>query len=75
MGLWTDANEMLEAAKVLAGSGVHKVLGPTYYLLGHSLELAFKSFLLAKGKPHGKLRTIGHDLGWAMKSAVEAYVP
>jgi hypothetical protein len=72
MGLWTDAKEMLEAAKILARSGVHKVIGPTMYLLGHSLELAFKSFLLAIGKSHDDLKAIGHDLKRAMKSVVDA---
>jgi hypothetical protein len=49
MGLITDAKEMLQAAKILHESGVWKVKGPTYYLLGHAIEVALKSFLLANG--------------------------
>ena len=35
-----------------------------YYLLGHSIELSLKSFLLARGIPNDKLRSraFGHNL-------------
>lgn len=71
MGLWTGAAEMLEAAKILAKTNALKVLGPTMYLLGHSLELAFKSFMLAKGKSLRDLVDIGHDLENAKELAVD----
>lgn len=45
---------------------------PRYYLLGHGIELALKAFLLAKGVPHEKLRSMklmGHDLEKALARA------
>jgi hypothetical protein len=63
MGLLTDAKEMLAAAKLLHDSDVWKVQRPTYYLLGHSIEVALKSFLLANGTSQGTLRKkLGHNL-------------
>lgn len=72
MGLWTDADEMLEAAKLLDASGVHRVLGPTMYLLGHATELGFKSFILSKGRSLDDLKQLGHDLDAGMRSAIDA---
>jgi len=62
MGLWTDANEMLSAAKHLATVRKFQLSQPLYYLLGHALELSFKSFLRAKGASLDCLKSIGHDL-------------
>lgn len=62
MGLWTDAREMLDAAKHLAASKKFELGQPLYYLLGHSLELAFKSFIRARGANLADLKNIGHDL-------------
>jgi hypothetical protein len=47
----------------------------TYYLLGHALELAFKSVLIAHGTSERSLRGIGHDLGAATKAAMKAAPP
>jgi hypothetical protein len=42
-----------------------------YYLIGHSLELAFKSFLLDKGYDLNQLKCIGHDLTVCVKHSNE----
>jgi hypothetical protein len=47
MGLWTDANEMLAAAKHLAYAKGFEVSQPLYYLLGHALELSLKCYVRA----------------------------
>ncbi len=53
---------MLDAAKYLAANKKFEFGQPLYYLLGHSLELAFKSFLRARGASLIDLKNIGHDL-------------
>jgi len=63
LGLLTDAEQMHVAAMILRASGEFMVQMPTYYLLGHSLELAMKSFLLADGTTLDRLKyKVGHDL-------------
>jgi hypothetical protein len=65
MGLLTDSNEMTEAAKIILREDDRLIL-PIYYLLGHSIELALKSMLLASGVPLTELKNdIGHDLSKA----------
>jgi hypothetical protein len=73
MGLLTDAKEMLAAAKLLHDSDVWKVQGPTYYLLGHSVEVALKSFLLANGTSPGTLKKkLGHNLAKTARRVIAA---
>ena len=72
MGLWTDANEMLQAAKHLITVKRFELSQPLHFLLGHALELAFKSYLCAKGASQKSLRAIGHDLVVAKELAVTA---
>jgi hypothetical protein len=73
MGLLTDAKEMLAAAKLLHDSDVWKVQRPTYYLLGHSIEVALKSFLLANGTSPGTLKKkLGHDLAKTARRVIAA---
>ncbi len=67
MGLFTDADQTFLAAKVLMASDDRKVRRkvrrPIYYLLGHAIELALKSYLLANGETLDFVRKeIGHDL-------------
>ncbi len=47
----------------------------SYYLLGHALELAFKSVLIVHGTSERSLREIGHDLGAAANAAMKAVPP
>lgn len=74
MGLWTDAHEMLSAAKHLCTVKDFEFSQPLYFLLGHALELSFKSYVRAKGATLGCLRSIGHDLelaqDWALTSGL-----
>ena len=72
MGLWTDASEMLQAAKHLSTVKKMELSQPLYYLLGHGLELGFKSFLRAKGAGLPALKKIGHDLVVGMDLAIAA---
>jgi hypothetical protein len=73
MGLLTDAKEMLAAAKLLHDSGVWKVQRPTYYLLGHAMEVALKSFLLANGTSPGTLKKkLGHNLAKTARRVIAA---
>lgn len=43
----------------------------TYFLLGHSLELAFKAILLAHGISERRLRDLGHDLMAVVEAATK----
>jgi hypothetical protein len=73
MGLLTDAKEMLAAAKLLNDSDVWKVQRPTYDLLGHSIEVAMKSFLLANGTSPGTLKKkLGHNLAKTARRVIAA---
>lgn len=74
MGLWTDANEMLVAARHLTSVKSLEFSQPLYFLLGHSLELSFKSYVRAKGASLSCLKNIGHDLSlgleWAQTTGI-----
>jgi len=73
MGLLTDAKEMLAAAKLLHDSDVWKVQRATYYLPGHSIEVALKSFLLANGTSPGTLKKkLGHNLAKTARRVIAA---
>ena len=73
MGLLTDAKQMLAAAKLLHDSDVWNVQRSTYYLLGHSIEVALKSFLLAIGASPGTLKKkLGHNLAKAARRVIAA---
>lgn len=47
----------------------------TYFLLGHALELAFKSMLIVHGTSDRTLRSFGHDLCAATEAAVKVSPP
>lgn len=72
MGLLTDAKEMLAAARILHESGGLNVLNPTYYLLGHAIEVALKSFLLAGGEDLERVRNYNHNIGKTAKKVIAA---
>ena len=69
MGLWTDAREMLQAAELVAGDRSLALSSPAFYLAGHGLEVAFKSYLRCCGHSLKALRAIGHDLEAAAQEA------
>src|SRR3972149_10301169 len=80
-GLWTQAKSFASAADFLIGNGWKGPFDhPIYYLLGHAIELALKSFLRAKGKSLDELKgeRLRHDLSAALKQAealdLRAYV-
>jgi hypothetical protein len=47
----------------------HAVIAPVAFLLAQSIELALKAFLLHKGYPFAKLRTLSHSIPKAMGDA------
>lgn len=73
MGLWTDADGMRVAAEILAESDNRKVFDATYYLFGHGIEVALKSFLLAAGAANLDVlkKEVGHDLSEAARRAIQ----
>lgn len=71
MGLWTDAREMFQAATLVINEPNLKFSSPAYYLLGHGLEVALKSYLRSHGRSLKDLRAIGHDLSKALQDAVD----
>ncbi|WP_315703904.1 MULTISPECIES: hypothetical protein [unclassified Bradyrhizobium] len=73
IGLVTDAKQMLKAAELLHKSGEWTVTLPTYYLLGHAMEVVLKAFLLAGGEELERLKKrYGHDIAKAAKKVAEA---
>ena len=62
------ADEFFFAAEELEKSkNPDKVAVVSYYLYGHSLELAYKSFLYTKGLNLEQLKKIGHNLEKSLK--------
>ena len=70
MGLWTDARDMLAAARVVSADPRLAISHPAYYLAGHGIEAAFKAFLRARGQSLKDLRCIGHNLDHALGAAI-----
>jgi hypothetical protein len=74
-GAWRFADEYCRAAAAVnsIATGCEDLVSPRYYLLGHSIELALKAFLLSKGVPLSELRSkkLGHDLEKALVRAEE----
>ena len=63
MGLWTDAKNMSEAARILRESRKRHTTFPAYFLLSRSIELILKSYLLATGDTLDFLKNkIRHNL-------------
>ncbi len=65
MGLWTYAQDFLQAATVLVRP--NQISTPAYYLVCHSIELALKAFLRGNSVSLAKLKKIGHDLEEALR--------
>jgi hypothetical protein len=70
MGLWTDARQMLEAAELVSRSSTLATSSPTFYLMGHGLEVALKAYLRSRGHSLKALRAIGHDIESAAQEAM-----
>lgn len=62
IGLWRYSNEYFKAADKLRDNSINHTSIPVYYLYGHSIELAIKSFLINHGYDDHGLRTLGHDI-------------
>src|SRR5262249_21856654 len=74
-GLWTDAKGMLAAADGVMREDKRptkmKFFMVTHFLLGHGIEVALKSVLLAHGCSLDELRKkFGHDLTKAMRRVI-----
>jgi hypothetical protein len=77
-GLWKDGEAVLDAAVVLiqwAGSNnaeQMRLFMPTYFLLGHGIEVVLKSVLRAHGSSLEELRKdLGHNLERAANRVVK----
>lgn len=70
MGLWTDARDMIAAARVVSSEPRLANSHPAYYLVGHGLEEALKAFLRARGHTLNDLKCIGHNLEHALGAAI-----
>jgi len=72
MGLWTYANNYLDAARVLVSSSDRDLVPtPAYYLICHSIELTLKAYLRGSGEELKRLRKIGHNLNQCLSKAGE----
>jgi hypothetical protein len=62
--LWSLSQEFFEAAIILKETKITKINHRMviYYLLGHSAELLFKSYLFKNGSLIKELKKIGHNL-------------
>jgi len=71
IGLWNYARSFFLAANKLRGTEEMLSDVPIYYLYGHAIELALKSFLLYQGYDEKDIRKIGHDLKDAWTKATD----
>lgn len=77
MGMIRYAHEFMEAALAVDNQIGRKadfaIVAPipALYLIGHSIELTLKAFLLQKGVTLKKLRSLGHDLHASLRKAKE----
>jgi len=69
MGLWTDARDMLAAAKLVCAEPRLANSSPVFYLAGHGIEEVFKAFLRCHGHSLKDLKNIGHNLDHALGAA------
>lgn len=67
----TMSGRFLAAAKKVQGEQdvVPEHYPAGHYLLGHSIELALKAYLLAEGYGERQLRRLGHDLDQCLEAA------
>jgi hypothetical protein len=62
-GLWRYARDFADAGDAAYEVARYQPFVPAYYLMGHSIELSLKAFLLGAGVPLDELkRDFGHDL-------------
>ncbi len=60
LGMWRYGNDFLLAATTILNKHHEKGFMPYYFLIGQSIELSLKGYLLAKGV---KLKTLRYDYG------------
>jgi len=72
-GLWRYGKEFSEAAHLVHREALPLLSAPAYYLLGHSIELLLKAFLLGRGVPLKELKSkrLGHDLDVLFRRAID----
>ena len=63
------AEEFLDAARREKDHATMHTSLPAYFLVGRSIELALKSFLLLEGRVEADLRRVSHDLVAALELA------
>lgn len=71
LGLWRYAKEFYEAGVAARQLYPNRVFVPSYYLMGHSIELSFKAFLRGRGCTIEELKGWGHNLETLFKRARE----
>jgi hypothetical protein len=72
-GFLTHAREFLDAGILVLNNRAEEVSLPAYFLLGRSVELSLKAFLLARGVKASELksRKYGHNLSSLLETALE----
>lgn len=72
LGLWTQANDFHSASCVLANSDHSHLIGPSYYLVLHSIELALKAYLRGYGFSLESLNKLSCDLRKTLNNAINS---
>lgn len=67
------ATEFLYLLPPAQGEDARVAPMPVYFLIGHALELAFKSLLILEGTTDAILRKLGHDVADACSRVPERY--
>jgi hypothetical protein len=67
---YVESARVLDSASTKASGGITRFSSPTYFLLGHAMELVLKAHLAASGVSSRVLRDeIGHNLDLAFEYA------
>lgn len=70
MGISNDAEQFLEAARILR-SEKGPTFAPLHFLACQSIELSMKGYLRGSGWSEKQLRQVGHDLNKCLQAAID----
>lgn len=62
LGMWRYGKEFFETACAVKDRALERPFVPYYFLMGHSIELLLKSFLMMKGCSETGIKKFSHNL-------------
>ncbi|HBV00456.1 hypothetical protein [Thalassospira lucentensis] len=75
LGMWRYGKEFFETAYAVKERALKRPFVPYYFLMGHSIELLLKSFLMLDGCSEVGLKKFGHNLDYLFDEAMKRGLP